>query len=271
MNIRYAHPIDPEIRGRVLAELAAIEERHDVRVLMACESGSRGWGFSSPDSDYDVRFVYAHKLDWYLQVAPQRDVIELPISDELDISGWELRKFLQLLRSSNAVAFEWLGSPVRYREDVAFMAAMRVLAPAFFSEDKGRWHYLSMARKHFRNGLQGEQVKLKKYLYALRALLAVHWIDAGRGVPPMRFADMADVLLLDGALREALNRLLDSKMAAGEAEQSAPSPLIHAFLARDLAADLPGPQFARPDADARLLDKLLHDLVVAAHTSAVKE
>lgn len=271
MDIRYAHPIDPEIHSRVLAELTAIEQRHDVQVLLACESGSRGWGFASPDSDYDVRFVYVHKLDWYLQVVPQRDVIELPISDELDISGWELRKFLQLLRSSNAVTFEWLDSPVRYREDAAFTAAMDALAVSFFSEDKVRWHYLAMAKKHFRDELQGDQVKLKKYLYALRSLLAVRWIDAGRGVPPMRFATMAEVLLSDHALRDELNRLLDTKMATGEAAQSMPWPLLQAFLHCDLAKDMPGPKFAQPNADTSVLDKLLYDLVVAAHTSSVKE
>jgi len=90
-SILHAHPIDPAVRERVMATLQDIEQRHDVRVLLACESGSRGWGFASPDSDYDVRFLYVHKLDWYLRVAPQRDVIELPIDDELDVSGWELR------------------------------------------------------------------------------------------------------------------------------------------------------------------------------------
>ena len=87
-----AHPIDPEVRLRVMQALEDVEAQHNVRVLFACESGSRGWGFASPDSDCDVRFVYVHQPEWYLRVEPQRDVIELPISDELDISGWELRK-----------------------------------------------------------------------------------------------------------------------------------------------------------------------------------
>lgn len=119
MQFHYAHPIDPHVRTRVLVELEAIEQRHDVRVLFACESGSRGWGFASPDSDYDVRFLYVHKPEWYLRVEPQRDVIERPIDDVLDVSGWELRKALQLMRRSNPTLFEWLDSPVIYREDAA--------------------------------------------------------------------------------------------------------------------------------------------------------
>lgn len=83
-----SHPIDPGIRIDIQARLAGIETEYGVRVLYACESGSRGWGFASPDSDYDVRFIYVHSLQWYLQVSAQRDVIEIPISDELDINGW---------------------------------------------------------------------------------------------------------------------------------------------------------------------------------------
>ena len=103
-----AHPIDSAVRERVEQALADIEAEHDVTVLYACESGSRGWGFASPDSDYDVRFLYAHRLPWYLTVEPRRDVIELPISDELDVGGWELRKALRLLRRANPVLLECL-------------------------------------------------------------------------------------------------------------------------------------------------------------------
>src|SRR5512139_3353952 len=202
------HPIALEVRQRVLRALDEIEARHDVKVLFACESGSRGWGFASPDSDYDVRFVYVHALPWYLQVEAARDVIELPISDELDVSGWELRKALQLMHRSNPTLLEWLDSPVAYREEPAATARLRSLAPQFFSPLSVRHHYLSMARKNFRGYLQGEQVRLKKYLYVLRPLLAVRWIDRGLGMPPMRFADLAAATLGDAALLADINRLL---------------------------------------------------------------
>ena len=115
-----AHPVSAEVRSAVEAQLAALERDHDVTVLFACESGSRGWGFASPDSDYDVRFVYVHRLDWYLRVDTRRDVIEVPVSDELDVSGWELRKALQLMRKSNPPLFEWLHSPLVYRAQAEF-------------------------------------------------------------------------------------------------------------------------------------------------------
>src|SRR3954471_6529628 len=149
-TILSAHPVSDAMRASVLATLTELERRHDVRVLFACESGSRGWGFASPDSDYDVRFLYVNRLRWYLGVEPGRDVIEQPISGELDVRGWDLRKTLQLLRQSNPTLLEWLRSPIVYREDAAAVARLRSLAEAGFSPLRGYHHYLSMAKKNFR-------------------------------------------------------------------------------------------------------------------------
>lgn len=258
-----AHPVDDAIRARVLQALDQIEAEHDVKVLFACESGSRGWGFASPDSDYDVRFVYVNRLPWYLTVEPQRDVIELPISDELDVSGWDLRKALQLLRKSNPTLLEWLDSPVVYREDAQQAARMRTLAPEFFSPLRGRYHYLAMAKKNFRGYLQGESVRLKKYLYVLRPLLAMRWIDGGKGMPPMRFSDLAAGVLQDHALIDEINRLLAIKMSAGEAEFSPRWPAIHAFIEAELEGAERNPNYKRPQGDARELDQYLMEVVMA--------
>lgn len=171
------HPIDPTIRAEIMARLTEIERTHDVRVLFACESGSRGWGFASPDSDYDVRFLYVHPLPWYLSVADQRDVIEQPVSPVFDVSGWELKKALGLLRGGNATLIEWLDSPVVYRADAHFLAQIRAVASAVHRPERGFHHYLHMAKKNFREHLQGDAIKLKKYLYVLRPILAAQWIE----------------------------------------------------------------------------------------------
>ena len=257
------HPIAPEIRQRVLQALADIEARYEVKVLFACESGSRGWGFASPDSDYDVRFVYVNKLPWYLSVEPRRDVIELPISDALDVNGWDLRKALQLLRKSNPTLIEWLDSPVMYRQEEVLAQRMRELAVRFFSPQNGRYHYLAMARKNFRGYLQGESVRLKKYLYVLRPLLAVRWIDRGLGMPPMRFADLATGTLEDKALLEEINRLLAVKMQANETEYSPRWPHIHAFIEQELATADRGGDYKKPVGDACELDRYLAETVLA--------
>ncbi|HEY5993273.1 MAG TPA: nucleotidyltransferase domain-containing protein [Gallionellaceae bacterium] len=258
-----AHPIAPEVRARIIQALDEIEAQHQVKVLFACESGSRGWGFASPDSDYDVRFIYVHKLPWYLTVHAPRDVVELPISDELDVNGWELRKALQLLRKSNPTLLEWLDSPVVYRADAAFAARMQGFVPEFFSSQGVRHHYLSMARKNFRSYLQGETVRLKKYLYVLRPLLAARWIDSGRGMPPMRFAELAEATVESTALAEEINRLLAIKMGAGEAEYSPRWNAIHAFIESELARSERDPAPGRPAGNTASLDRFLAETVQA--------
>lgn len=260
-KILSAHPIDPEVRERVVQTLVEIEAKHDVQVLFACESGSRGWGFASPDSDYDVRFVYVHRLPWYLTVEAQRGVIELPISDIFDVNGWELRKALQLLKASNPTLIEWLDSPIIYRSDEAAMPRLKKLATTFFSPLRGRHHYLAMAKKNFRGYLQGETVRLKKYLYVLRPLLAVRWIDSGQGTPPMRFADLAAGTLNDAALLDEINRLLEIKMRAGEAEYSPRWPAIHDFISAELERAEKAPELPRPEAENQALDRFLMETI----------
>lgn len=258
-----AHPVAPEVRERVLQTLEEIEAQNDVKVLFACESGSRGWGFASPDSDYDVRFIYVHRLSWYLMVETGRDVIERPISDELDVGGWELRKALRLLRRSNPTLLEWLDSPLVYRQDEEAAGRMRVLASAFFSPLRGRHHYLAMARKNFRGYLQGDIVRLKKYLYVLRPLLAVRWIDRGLGMPPMRFADLVAEIVNDADLLEEINRLLAVKMRSGEAEYSPRWPLVHDFIEQGLARCEALQDYKKPVGGAAELDAYLMETVVS--------
>ncbi|RST51680.1 nucleotidyltransferase domain-containing protein [Variovorax sp. DXTD-1] len=273
--LRSAHPIDPAMRVQIMDALRDIETRHDVTVLFACESDSRGWGFASPDSDYDVRFIYVNRLPWYLTVTPQRDVIELPISGDLDVNGWDLRKALGLMRESNPTLLEWLRSPVVYREDEAAMPRFRALSEAVFSNARGWHHYASMAKKNFREHLQAEEVRYKKYLYVLRPLLAARWIRTQPGVPPMRFADLAQKTLdpvRDSALIEEINALLEVKMRAGEAATSPRWPGIHAFIEGELVANAAEPVTPLPQAEGAGLDAFLCETVLRfdAAASAVK-
>ena len=255
--------VDATMRERVLQQLKAVEQRDNVRVLYACESGSRGWGFASPDSDYDVRFLYVHPPEWYLRVEAPRDVIELPIDDELDVCGWEWRKALGLLKGANPTLIEWLDSPIVYQQDEATIDALKALVPKWFSPLRARWHYYSMARKNFRGYLQGGEVRLKKYFYVLRPLLAVHWVEAGKGVPPMRFADLLAGSELDASLHQEIDELLERKQRAGEAMYGPRRPLLHAFILAELARGETPP--ALPDSregDISELDQLLMTTVM---------
>ncbi|NDO82440.1 nucleotidyltransferase [Citrobacter sp. NCU1] len=251
------------MRERVARQLKEVEARYGVRVLYACESGSRGWGFASPDSDYDVRFLYVHPLEWYMRVEAARDVIELPIDDELDVCGWEWRKALGLLKGANPTLIEWLGSPVVYQQDDATVIALKAMIPQWFSPIRARWHYYSMAQKNFRGYLQGEEVRLKKYFYVLRPLLAARWIEAGKGVPPMRFAELLAGSELDAPLRQEIEELLARKQRAGEVEYGLRRPLLHAFIHAELARGQIPPTL--PDCregDVKALDQLLYETVM---------
>lgn len=220
---------------RIQETLTRIEAGHDVRILYACESGSRGWGFDSADSDWDVRFIYCHPRDWYLSIEEERDVIELPIDDLLDVNGWDLRKSLRLMKKSNPVLLEWLSSPIVYREDAKTIAAYRSLAQDFYQPAACLHHYLHMAKGNFREYLQGETVRLKKYFYVLRPVLACLWIERGLGVVPMAFDDLVGGVVNNNGLKDSIARLTELKRSGAEMDSGLRIPMIHSFLEREIA------------------------------------
>ena len=175
----------------IIRKLKEIEETEDVRILHAVESGSRAWGFPSPDSDYDVRFIYVRKPEFYLKLEKTRDVIEFPINDMLDINGWDLNKTLRLLHGSNPTLFEWNASPIIYKTTAQWQRISHIIN-SYFVEKSGLYHYLSTAKSNYREYLKGETVRLKKYFYVLRPLLACKWIFAEGTPPPMLFKDLMD-------------------------------------------------------------------------------
>lgn len=226
--------VSQDVFDRVLKKLRDLEERHEVRVLYACESGSRVWGFASGDSDYDVRFLYVRSRDWYLSVEEGRDVIEEPLSEELDVSGWDLRKALRLLRKSNPALLEWLHSPVVYVGKNAFQEQLTELAAAYFSPAKCFRHYRSMASGNSRKYLTQDQVRPKKYLYTLRPLLACRWVERGSGPPAIQLDHLVASGLPEIDVREALNQLVHVKHSGGELDAGARIDVLDRFIEREL-------------------------------------
>ncbi len=201
----------------ILNELKAIEQKEQCRILLAVESGSRAWGFASPDSDYDVRFIYVRPVKSYLKLEKVRDVIELPINEELDINGWDLDKALRLLHKSNPTVFEWFSSPIVYQSS-PFAEKFKTIMTQYFSSKSGLWHYLSMAEGNFRDYLRGDLVKAKKYFYVLRPILACRWILDTGTPPPMLFTDLMERQLAP-ELKNTVSELLDLKMNSPEVKQ----------------------------------------------------
>lgn len=229
-TLQDAHPIAPAIRAEIMAKLAAVEAEHGVRVLYACESGSRGWGFASPDSDYDVRFIFVRPVREYLRIAPLRDVIEEVPGPVFDVNGWDLRKALGLLAKGNATLVEWLSSPVVYRQDDRFVHRLREAAAAVHRPLRSFHHYHAMGRGNFREYLQGEQVRAKKYLYVLRPLLAAQWVLERPDAPPMAFETLVGELVHDAAVRREIDELVVLKRRSGEQEWLPARPVLNAYI-----------------------------------------
>ena len=223
------------MRRRIEAELDAIERSHDVRVLLAIESGSRAWRFPSQDSDYDVRFIYAHRMDTYLSIEPVRDVIERPIDGALDISGWDIRKALRLLVRSNAVLFEWLASPERYLE-TEIARRLRTLAKESCFLPALIYRYDGMARHSSEEIFaSGDSVPFKTYCYALRPSLALLWIDRYGEPPPMDLLTLLSRNIVNRKVHEAITDLVDGKAIATEHSKTPRVSLLDTFIMEVLA------------------------------------
>ena len=203
-----------QMREKIQEQLRRIEEAENIKILFAVESGSRAWGFASPDSDYDVRFIYIRRLEDYLRLNTIRDVIELPIDDALDINVWDLQKTLRLLHKSNPTLFEWFSSPIVYQE-TEFADKFRDLMMHYFSSKKTMYHYVSMAEGNYREYLKGDLVRAKKYFYVLRPVLACQWILDWGTPPPMLFSELLKAEL-PVELIDVVNQLLELKMNSPE-------------------------------------------------------
>lgn len=199
----------------ILQKLLELEQLHQIKILYACESGSRAWGFASPDSDFDVRFIYSRPINDYLQIAAMPDTLGLPANQMLDIGGWDLKKALQLFLKSNSPLYEWLQSPTVYRQSDVFAEEIKRLMPKFFSPRASANHYLLMAFNTLSQDLQTEQVKLKRYFYALRPALACLWVVQRQTLPPMEFEPLR-ALITDDVVQTAINDLMVKKQAADE-------------------------------------------------------
>jgi len=228
----------------IISKLNEIEQRENVRVLYAVESGSRAWGFESPDSDFDVRFIYVKPMAEYLRIDRVRDVIEWELNETLDINGWDLQKTLLLLRNSNPTLFEWANSPIVYKQTPEWETVAKVF-PDYFLSKPGLFHYLSMAAGNYREYLKSELVRIKKYLYVLRPILACKWILRNGTPPPMRFSELVESQL-EPEILPAVERLLDIKRLSPETEMMPRVPELNDYIERNIlliqeqAEQLPG-------------------------------
>lgn len=224
--------VNKSMKDQIMQLLHKIEEKENIRILLAVESGSRAWGFASPDSDYDVRFIYVRPREEYLKLENTRDVIELPIDEVLDVNGWDLNKTLRLLRGSNPTLLEWLYSPIVYMEREE-TEKLKDLAQEYFSPKKILHHYLRMAERNAQLYLGKDMVRVKKYFYVLRPQLACRWILDQGTTPPVLFSELMEAEL-PGKLRPDVERLLELKSGSGERKEIERVAVIEDYLTSEM-------------------------------------
>ena len=246
------------------SHLKDIEHRYNVKILLAVESGSRAWGFESNNSDWDVRFIYVHKPEWYFTVEEQRDVIEHMYEDDVDLAGWELRKALSLLRRSNPSLLEWLHSPKVYYVDPEFGKRILEVEKDYFNPVKSMYHYNRIYNKHNERYLQQESYHMKRFLYYLRGVLACQWIEANKSIPPVRFQDLYEAMVTEADIKATIEDLIEIKKDGKECDTlSVDKGLVeYAQKLADYYNESVGsfrPEQNKVSADA--LDSILFDMV----------
>lgn len=220
-----------EMKTLILEKFAQIERERGVKILYGAESGSRAWGFASPNSDFDARFIFVYPAEAYLSINAPKETIDLGVDEnELDLTGWELRKALRLLGSSNASPFEWLQSPILYKNNDHFKQKLWEIGQAYFKPRSTAFHYLGLTKSSLMKGLVGGQMDIKKYFYILRPLLAAIWICDKQTIPPMEFAPLLEQLKNQTQLYKAIQKLTQRKKAAQEGDFIAPIPIIQTFV-----------------------------------------
>jgi uncharacterized protein len=190
-----------------------IERRNNIKILYACETGSRAWGFPSPDSDFDIRLLYMHERDWYLSLSVKKDTVEI-MDGDLDITGWDLKKSLTLLKKSNAPLIERFNSPIEYFSVPSFKADFKNLITSYYSPIAVFIHHYSLATKFWQELKDKEEIKLKSYFYLIRSLLSCNWIVKDDAVLPMHIEGLMNYV--DEEYKEKLRTLIALKASVGE-------------------------------------------------------
>jgi predicted nucleotidyltransferase len=218
------------MKEEIKMQLQKVERNNGIKILYAVESGSRAWGFASKDSDWDVRYIYIHSPEWYLSIDDKRDSLEEILPNDIDLSGWEIRKALKLFRKSNPPLMEWLRSPLLYLESGNFATALRNLSNEYFNPRNCLHHYLHMAEGNFKEYLQKDIVRTKKYFYVLRPILACEWIESTNTMAPMEFEILFKNLIKDENLKREITNLLDRKKSGEELSEDPKIQILNDYL-----------------------------------------
>ena len=222
------------MQTKIKTLLQNLEQKKGIQILFACEAGSRAWGFPSPDSDYDIRFIYRHARPWYLTLNEKKDTIEFMENELLDGSGWDIRKFMRLMYKSNASIYEWLFSPIVYRQGNELITELKQIATTYFLPKKIMFHYLGIAKGMLEREFKGEEVKIKKYFYVIRPVLAAKWIAEKQTPAPVDFQELLPLIETHTEVYQAIQKLLSEKEVAVEGQLIPKIPVLDEFIQQEM-------------------------------------
>jgi uncharacterized protein len=254
------------MKTEIKHHLSRLEKEHNIKILYAVESGSRAWGFPSIDSDWDVRFIFIYPLGDYLKIDEKRDTIEAILPNDIDFAGWDLKKALRLFRKSNPPLLEWLRSPIVYLQQFSIADKLRNLSDIFFEPKSCMHHYLHMAEGNYRGYLQSEMVRVKKYFYVLRPILACDWIRNTNTMAPMEFETLVETQIEESNVKKQIDQLLQRKVNGEELSTEPKISLLNDFLSQKIdyynqyLKNFP----KNPQPDTNLLDKLFSEAIQEA-------
>lgn len=252
------------MHNKIVDSLKAIAEQHHCKILFAAESGSRAWGFASPDSDYDVRTIYIMPIEWYLSTAEKpQDTFGVMLPHDLDIAGWELRKALRLFMNCNLALYEWLGSPIFYWNEHKFAEHLRSLIPQYFNPLRATYHYLAIHQNALESLDSLNTISIKKLFYALRGLFAASWSARYRTMPPTEFSELLRTDLIPAHILEVINSFRSAKAIANEKERITCSPKLLCFFQTEVT-DIQKfiNTLKSPKIDPAPIDSLLQQLII---------
>ena len=253
-----------DIENDIQISLDEVEQSNNVEILLAIESGSRAWGFASPDSDYDVRFVYIRPIEDYLRVKEQLDYIDAELNDVYDINGWDLKKFFKQLYKSNPVIFEWADSPIVYKTTPDWEKVKLVMKYYICKRSMIR-HYLGLAKSTMKKYLTGETITYKKYFYILRAVLAASWVFYNDTWAPTEYSKLAGAEITsddENDFEEMQNDLYEKKAFNSEKTAGKRNQGLECFINNRIAIINAGIQdVEKQDFDWEKLDQLFLDVV----------
>lgn len=240
----------------IIQKLKEIEKQENIKIIYAVESGSRAWGFESPDSDYDVRFIYVRNRNDYLSLFKMKDTIEWELNDTFDISGWDLKKTLQLLYQSNPTLYEWKNSPVVYLTTPQWEYTYQTFE-YYFQIQVALHHYYHMTLTTYQR-----PKTLKRYLYTLRSLLSCLWIIENHTAPPIEFNKLVDAHLSDH-LKPVIKSMLIQKKQHSENQECQDMQIINEYINKQLTLIQSYLKTSREHLDKELLEKTFLNIIHA--------